>query len=273
MTPLLRPRQITSPFRRGDRAAIFYANSTHREALARLYFLVDQQRPLGILTGRDGDGKSTVLAAAVRELSSPAHRVDALNLTGLNPRDFLRDLAARFHAHPRTTDDPSALWQRICDRLRVNHRLGQRTAILLDDADEAESETLRIVWRMLKTPAAGLTVILAADSDRLARLGDEIPQLAELWIRLEPWDTDDIGAYVQFALTHTPGEIRTFDRAAIARLSQLSNGTPRWVVHLAELAWLAAVADHRPRIGEAEIEAAYQAYAASYSVMPQRRAA
>ena len=50
-----------SPFRGLLDPKFFYQSPTHEEALARLQFLVDQQRRLGLLVGPPGSGKSLLL--------------------------------------------------------------------------------------------------------------------------------------------------------------------------------------------------------------------
>ena len=50
-----------SPFRNCLDPHCFYQSPTHEEALARLHFLVEQHRRLGLLLGPDGSGKSLLL--------------------------------------------------------------------------------------------------------------------------------------------------------------------------------------------------------------------
>ncbi|HEY4759151.1 MAG TPA: hypothetical protein VIH42_01085, partial [Thermoguttaceae bacterium] len=52
-----------SPFRGGLVMQLLQRSPTHEEALARLHFLVDNQRRLGLLMGPSGSGKSLVLEA------------------------------------------------------------------------------------------------------------------------------------------------------------------------------------------------------------------
>ena len=152
-----------SPFRNAGEGPCFFASATHQEALARLHFLVRQGRSLGILTGDDGTGKSLVLARFLDEARHSGQPACGVNLPGLEPRDFLWELAAGLCARPRAGDDVFSLWRRISDRLRENQLLNRNTAIVLDDADEAAHEVLIFVLRLLKSHPAGMTLTLAAD--------------------------------------------------------------------------------------------------------------
>jgi general secretion pathway protein A len=75
--------------------------------------------------------------------------------------------------------------------------------------------------------------------------------LAELRIDLGPWEPNDLNAYLKSALTHAGREGSLFAESAVARLHELTQGIPRRVNQLAELALLAA--DGR---GIGEIDAA-----------------
>jgi general secretion pathway protein A len=259
-----------SPFRNAGKGPCFFASATHQEALARLHFLVRQGRSLGILTGDDGTGKSLVLARFLDEARHRGQPACGANLLGLEPRDFLWELAAGLSARPHASDDVFSLWRRISDRLRENQLLNRNTAIVLDDADEAAHEVLIFVLRLLKSHPVGMTLTLAADPARLTRLGGDLLQLSQLRIHLEPWEADDVREYVQTSLTRAGDNPDLFDDSAVARLLELSGGLPRWITHLAELTWLAAAGREADRIDAEMVDSAYQELSASYHAAPAR---
>jgi general secretion pathway protein A len=228
---------------------------------------------LGILTGGDGSGKSLVLAQFLRELRQTGQPACLVNLMGLEPRDFLWELAAGLRAQPRVCDDVFTLWRHVIERIRASHLLHDRTTILLDDADEAAHEVLIFVLRLLKSQPTGTTLALVADPERMTRLGGDLLQLSQLRIHLEPWEVSDLREYLQTSLTRAGGDPWMFDEAAVARLHALSDGLPRWAAHLAELAWLAAAGEQLDRITADTVESAYQALSASYQAAPAGYAA
>lgn len=258
----------SSPFRNAGEGPWFFASATHREALARLHFLVRQGRSLGILTGEGGTGKSLVLARFLDETRHSGQPACGVNLLGLEPRDFLWELAAGLHARPRAGDDVFSLWRRVSDRLRENQLVNRNTAIVLDDADEAAHEVLIFVLRLLKSHPLGMTLTLAAAPARLNRLGGDLLQLSQLRIHLEPWESGDVREYLQVGLTRAGANPDLFDAAAIERLLELSGGLPRWVAHLAELTWLAAVGRDLDSIDAEMVDSAYQELSASYHAAP-----
>jgi type II secretory pathway predicted ATPase ExeA len=56
----------TSPFRSGGASRYFHRGAAHEEAIARLGFLVDDGRRLGLLLGESGVGKTLVLSVLAR---------------------------------------------------------------------------------------------------------------------------------------------------------------------------------------------------------------
>jgi general secretion pathway protein A len=253
-----------SPFREQSRMRCFFASPTHDEALARLGFLVDSGHTLGILSGYEGTGRTTVLEVFARGMRQQGHMVCSINLVGLENRGFLWTLAAGLGCNPRANDDMFTLGCRIDDRLRENELTGRTTVLLLDDADQAAHDVLIQVLRLLKTHLRGIRVILAIESTRMARLGTDLLHLSHLRIRLEPWNEDDIRKYLATSLLQVGCERSIFEDSAMQRLRELTDGIPRWVGHLAELALLAAASQGRDSVDRHLIEDVYQELSASF---------
>ena len=257
-----------SPFRPSEQADFLYVSPTHREALARLHFLVGEHRPLGILSGCRGSGKSVVLTRFAHDTGSPGHAACVAGLLGMESHDFLWSLAAGLQTNPRIEQDDFSLWRRISDRIRENQYQGVRTVLMLDDADEASHEVLIQILRLLKTHGDGVTVILAVEASRSTRLGGDLLQMSQLHIHLDPWDADDIGKYIRSSLVSAGGMPDIFDDSAIERLGELTSGVPRWVRELAGLALLAGASGQQPHIDADTIELAYQELSAAYTERP-----
>ena len=257
-----------SPFRAQDRIRFFFASPTHDEALARLGFLVESGHSLGILSGHDGVGRSTVLEVFALGSRQQGHVVCQMNLLGVDERSFLWTLAAGLGCNPRAAEEPFTLGRRVSDRLRELALTGRTAVLLLDDADQAAHEVLTQILRLLKTHTHGLTTILAIESSRMARLGGDLLQLSQLRIRLESWSPDDIRTYLETSLARVGCDRPVFEDSASFRLHELTDGTPRWVGQLAELALLAAAAQQRDTVDGLMIEAVYQELSATFADDP-----
>ena len=172
-----------SPFRGTLDWRRFFAAPTHEEALARLHFLVDEARPLGLLLGPTGSGKSLILEVFARQLLRSGAQVANVNLSRLDLHEFLWLIAAELGINPDRREDPFRLWRGVLDRLTENRYQQLPTVLLLDDVDEAAAPVLDHVARLAQinnTPRGRLSIVLSANGHALGRLTPRLLELAEL---------------------------------------------------------------------------------------------
>jgi len=249
-----------TPFRDCHDPRLFYQSPTHDEALARLHFLVDEHRRLGILIGPTGSGKSLLLdvfAAELRKLGTP---VAYLSLVDVEPQELLLKLALGLGLSFGRGEATAYLWRRLSDRFSEFRYQQQSAVVLLDDIDQASEAVLTHVTRLVqydRSPQSQLTVVLAGRNDRMARIGPVLAELAELRIDLEPWDEAETEHYLKASLTQAGCETELFAAGAIARLHELSCGIPRRVTQLADLALLAAAGRDLPQVDADVVDSAY----------------
>jgi len=238
----------------------YYKSPTHDEALARMHYLVENCRRLGVLFGPAGSGKSLLLRVFAHELYAVGAMTVYVNLLGVSVDDLQWSIAAQLGANPREGDPAFRIWQSITDRLTENRYQQRTTVLLLDDADEAAREVLTQVVRMIQldpSQGARTTVILAADQSHADRLGSRLLARSELRIDLEPWQESETVEYVDHCLEQVGRESEVFDPQATLLLHELSNGVPRQVNQLAHLALLAAAGGNLSTISEHTIESVY----------------
>lgn len=247
-----------SPFRAAHQRQYFFASPIHDEALARMDFLVDQRRSLGVLSGPDGMGKSLLLTTFAHDVRRRGATACCVNLFGAESRGFAWSLAAELGTNPFSEEDAFALWRRVADRLQENHYQGRATVFLLDDAEQAAHDVLVQVLRLAKTHSETVTIVLAVEESRCSRLGGDLLQLADLRIRLEPWSRSDVEEYLQASLERGGRNESMFQEPAVTRLCELSGGVPRWVAQLAELALVAGAAQRLEAIDTDTVESVYE---------------
>ena len=250
-----------SPFRSLLDPKFFYQSPIHDEALARLQFLVQQQRRLGLLVGPSGSGKSLLLEVFAEQLCGNARPVAKLSLLGVEPAEMLWLVATGWGLSLDPTARPAVLWRAIADRL-VEYRYQQLEAVvLLDDADQVDPETLRHVTRFARSdlsPQTRLTVVLAGRNERMAGLDERLLDLAELRIDVEPWAPADTGDFVSTSLAKAGRRSPVFDEPAVTRLHELSKGVPRRVSQLADLALLAGAGQELEHIDAEVVDDVYR---------------
>jgi type II secretory pathway predicted ATPase ExeA len=231
------------PFRNSLETRDFYGNGTHEEALARLHFLVDCRRRLGLLLSAPGCGKSFVLEVLAGELRRAGSQVAKVSLLGFEPAEFLWGLARGWGLNPEVSTSSAELWRQIIDRL-AEHRFEQLASVaLIDDADEASPQVLAQVVRLAQSQTssdARLTIVVSSRTANLAQLSGRLLELADLRIDVEPWQQPETEGFVRHMLAQAGRSAATFTPDALARLHELTGGVPRNINQMAELALLAA---------------------------------
>ena len=154
------------PFHEAHDAQSFYQSPTHEEALARLHFLVEQHRRLGLLLGPEGSGKSLLLEILSAQLRRRGPVVASVNLTGTSGDEMLWSLAGQFGRNLDRCETTPMLWRALSDRLAAFRYQQVDAVILIDDADQAANSVVPHLLRLAKlepTPQPRLTLILAGD--------------------------------------------------------------------------------------------------------------
>lgn len=252
--------QLTeSPFQAVVDAESFYPGSSHDEALARIEYLVDAHRRLGVLLGEAGIGKSTLLRVSAKRLARRGSAVAAVDATALGSRDFLWQLAAELGAAPRDDAQLAHLWRLIADRIAENRLQNLGTVLLVNDAGQAGPDVLMQIVRLARLdvlPAARWTVVLAAEPQEAAHWNESLRELVDLRIDLGPWSREETIGFVQTALVEAGRYDPVFDEDALAAIYEFSGGVPRRVVRLADFALLAGAAAEIDRIDAATVHTA-----------------
>ena len=229
--------------------------------MARLHFLVEQRRRLGLLLGASGSGKSLLLEVFAEQLRAEGLPVAKLSLLGVEPAEMLGMLAAGFELNPERCEPVASLWRKIIDRL-TEFRYGQVDAvILLDDAGDAAQPVLDQVTRLAQydpSPESRLTIVLAGRPEQASRLGRRLLELVELRIDVEPWQQADTHEFLKCALAQAGCPSPLFDEPAVARLHQLAHGIPRRVNQLADLSLMAGAGAELQQIGAEVVESVYR---------------
>ena len=254
-----------APFRTNLDPRSFYQTPKAEEALARLHFLVEEHRRVGLCFGPAGGGKSMLLEVLARQLRRQGRQVANIGLLGADVHELLWLLAAELGGNPGRGDSEFCLWRNVLERLTVNHLQQLDTVILFDDADEAEPPVADAIARLADSDhraQSRLTIVATATTGNVRRLGNRLVDLVELRIDLEPWEQADTVGYILAALRHAGRREPAFTDDAIIHLHELCEGVPRRICQLANLSLLAGAGQRAGQIDADTVESAFHELAA-----------
>jgi type II secretory pathway predicted ATPase ExeA len=246
-----------SPFV-GGASPHFYQGESQTEALARLRYAA-QERRHSVLLGERGAGKSLLLQKFNAERRDHARPTIILSLAGLSQRELWWNITAGLSLAPRAEEDGLRLFRRLADAAESSG-YAPSAVLLLDDAEQAGADVRTQLLRLLGLGhAAWLTVVFTAGLRTVCRLGDELLDVADLRIDLEPWSESDAIGYLQHALVEAGADRPIFEDEALAAIYALTDGIPRRVNRLADHSLLGAAAEGHDMVDAAMVEAAHDA--------------
>ncbi len=237
-----------SPFLNMADEKFILETKEHAEALARLFFLLEHERVAGMITGSYGVGKTMLLTRlqhrAARELRLPIIRVDAI------PNGALQ--LARYILHSiginnpvDTLPDALMLFQDYCSK---GGRGATRHLLFIDEAQYLADGggfyfihyicNLRIRSASSETPL--FTTILSGTDDLASAVEnyDSLRRRIQLSCHLNPLTPEETAAYIQKRMTAVGGDAWAFTPDALAAVHAYTQGVPRSINNLCDIALL-----------------------------------
>jgi len=232
-----------------------YMSARHREALAHLLYGLGEGGGFVQLTGEVGTGKTTICRCLLEQVPD---NVDLALV--LNPKVTGAELIATVCdelgiEYPAGTVSIKTLTDMLNRYLLDAHARGQRTVLIIDEAQNLSAEVLEQVRLLTNLETATqklLQIVLIGQPelrDLLAR--NEMRQLAQrvtARYHLEPISRGETAAYIRHRLQICGTSRNLFSKRAMDRIHQLSGGIPRLINVLCDRAMLGAYVEGRTEV-------------------------
>lgn len=256
------------PFENTLEPEFFFPSQTHQAAVLKLRYLIENQKGAGVLVGPTGTGKTFVTRRLIQELSPQVGPWLNFVFPQMSADDLLTDVAIRLGGESATADWPthsvlprSAALRIIEHSLDEYARAGRHPVLVIDDAhlvdDPATMQTLELLLNFQQPPQRAFSLILLGDRLLLSRLS-RLPRFDErLAVRamLQSFSPDETARYIRFRLEVSGARKALFDAEALAEIAELSDGVPRRINRLADLALLVGYADGRHKLTATDVAA------------------
>ena len=248
------------PFQNTADTRFAYLSEQHREGLARLLYLVEEQKLGGTLVGPYGVGKSMVielLADKVRGKNGETYLQLDAPLSGA--LSLAKQIVAHL-GHSQPMYDISGALDAIQNHFSDANATAAHLVLVIDEAqmlrDAAAYEFLHLLCNVRMRRRDGsfgvpaITLLLVGHQDLVQHLAAEqsLSQRFQLFWRLQPLNDQQSIEYVQHRVRAAGGDIWIFDEAALYEVHQASQGLPRLINNICDTALLIGCAMHSPRV-------------------------
>ncbi len=247
-----------SPFLNVDNEALLYPSPQLQEGVARLYYLIDQERTAGMLTGPYGVGKTFLLSCLVRRsksLNLPLIRFDAIPDGSL---PMARHILQRLEIKGDTPTLADALMLMRTRCMETERRPLSRHILLIDEAQYlTEKDGLYLVHflcnLMIETPKGhkNLFTTILSGTPQLAesiRNYESLQRRVQLSWALKPLDERQTIEYVQHHMRSAGGDIWSFSLEALKAIHVYAGGVPRNINNLCDTALMLGFASRASSI-------------------------
>ena len=234
---------IEKPFSKTPDPRFLYLSKGHREALARLQYVIEE-RELALLTGDIGCGKTTISRALMDAMGDECHFCFIYN-PRLNVIEFLRAIARGLRVERPSTDKDLLLGE-ITGELYRFHQEGRCPVLVIDEAQMITGreifDEIRLLTNYQLDDMNLLSVIIMGQPELRTILSapvyEPFRQRIAIHYHLRPLDLEETMEYLDFRMEVAGGCPGMFSPDAVQRIYELSGGVPRKINSIATNALL-----------------------------------
>jgi type II secretory pathway predicted ATPase ExeA len=251
---------LEQPFGVTPDTRFLYLNHMYREALASLWYGIEERRGFMALIAHPGMGKTTLLFQLLQRLRRTSARTVFLFQTCCSADDLIRYLLLDLGISP--SSDPVSMHYQLNEALLQGARAGRQLVFVVDEAQnlsESALESMRLLSDFETSQGKLLQIILAGQPQLAATLMK--PEMLQLTQRLsvtnflDPLDAEEVERYIRHRLGVAGYQGRPlFTPDALQLVAQESQGIPRNINNICFGAMSMAFALHQKKIDREIVE-------------------
>ena len=220
---------------------IFFPTEIHEQALLKLTTGLHQRRPIMMLWGTSGSGKTILTRLLLNQLNPKKFlSLPILPSPQITPTALL-DLLCHQLGGPegrKASKQEKLIWLR--ERIVKEGEQGRQTVLLVDEAHFLKSESLHLIRSMSNWESSWgklLSIIFMAEPPFLKRLKHpthaSIRSRISLSLELPSLTEDESEQLIKFRLLVSGGNSRIFSPGCYPLIHQTSRGIPRVLIKIA----------------------------------------
>lgn len=253
------------PFENRIDGKYYYSAETHQAALLKLHYAIENRRAAALLCGPGGMGKSLVIDKLQSQLSDTFRPIVHIVFPVMSSNQLVRYIVN--HVDPGSSEQQPETWSdlaRFEAFLRNSIQEERHPVIIVDEAQLLEQHELLEPLRLLLNVAASdsdgesaWTLVLAGQPTLLSQVEryHALDERLAVKCMLNRFLQDETAAYIQHRLRSAGSESDDiFEADAIERIHLLTQGIPRRINRLCDLALMVGYAEDLTSISAATID-------------------
>lgn len=234
-----------TPFAKQLAPSEILAHPGHKEAVARIRFVIDEAS-IGLITGEVGAGKTVAVRAAVHTLDPTAHTVIYLSNPLIGARGIHHHLVTELGHTPRF-HRPALIAQTNELLARQRDERDKQTLLVVDEAhlcDPDQLEQLRLTTSLNMDSESQLALLLVGQPTLRRTLRHSgfaaLDQRIAVRYHIDPLDPEHAANYLTHHLALAGRTDAIFANDAATAITHAARGLPRQIGNLATAALIAA---------------------------------
>ncbi|HAP40611.1 MAG TPA: hypothetical protein DCQ94_12770 [Nitrospira sp.] len=246
-------RLHSKPFSLLPDSEFLYLGATHRTAYSLLEYGLLTEAPFMVLTGDPGTGKTSLLHKLIGD-NRDLYSIGFLTNARYDVDYLLPWILLALGLNTKQLDPVEA--QHLFAKFLAEEALRKRRVVLI--MDEAQNlgvkllEELRLLSNLNREKSLQLQIILSGQPDLQALLRRvDMTQFAQRVVvdyHIQPFTEEDVAQYIHHRIQLSGGSRPLFSPQACALTYRLSQGNPRLINQVCEMALTYGFAQQAPRI-------------------------
>jgi general secretion pathway protein A len=242
------------PFSLTPDPSFLYLSPKHKKALTTLKYGLVSQASITVISGEIGSGKTTLIMAVLQKIENQC-TVGLITNTHSAFGDLLTWVLASFDI-PHESKNKAERYQIFTHFLTEEHKKQRRVILIVDEAQNMDIETLEELRLLSNVNIAGqikLQMILVGQPELIDKLNKpELIQFAQrisIEYHLMPLNFEESQNYIAHRLQVAGGNPSIFNEAALAAVYYYTEGVPRLINNICDLAMVYAFASETKAVG------------------------
>jgi type II secretory pathway predicted ATPase ExeA len=240
------------PFENAPDPEFMYYSSEHEEALVRLVYAAKRNKGAVLLSGEIGCGKTMLSRVFIQQLPDSEFDIGLITNPSLEPIDFLKEAIYQIGLNSQSNSKTELLGI-LNNRMLENTKNNRSMLLIIDEAQLIYKDTfeeIRLLLNFQLNDRYLLNLVLLGQPElrELIRGYKQLDQRIAIRYHLNPLNMDDTGKYIVFRLEKAGRGENMFTPAAIEEIYTYSEGVPRKINNICDLALLIGFSTRNEKI-------------------------